>query len=171
MNKTSGVVLRKARRQDVPLIFSFIRELAEYERLNEEVKVTEVDLEEHLFGKSSFAEVVIAEYKDEPVGFALYFYNFSTFLGKPGLYLEDLFVRVPARGKGIGRALVTHLAGVAKERNCGRLEWAVLGWNQSAIEFYRRLGAVPLEEWTVYRLTGKALQELGSTTNTALGAD
>ena len=171
MSKISGVVFRNARRQDIPLIFSFIRELADYERLTEEVKVTEVDLEEHLFGKNSSAEVVIAEYKNEPVGFALFFSNFSTFLGKPGIYLEDLFVRVSARGKGIGRALVTHLAGVAKERNCGRLEWSVLNWNQSAIEFYRRLGAVPLKEWTVYRLTGKALQELGSTTDAALGAD
>ena len=171
MSKISGLVLRNARRQDIPLIFSFIRELADYERLTEEVKVTEVDLEEHLFGKSSSAEVVIAEYKNEPVGFALFFSNFSTFLGKPGIYLEDLFVRVSARGKGIGRALVTHLAGVARERNCGRLEWSVLNWNQSAIEFYRRLGAVPLKEWTAYRLTGKALQKLGSATDTALGAD
>jgi GNAT superfamily N-acetyltransferase len=153
---------------DVPLILTFIRELAEYERLRHEAVVTEGSLRETLFGPRPYAEVVIAELGSgtedgpgaRPVGFALFFHNYSTFLGRPGLYLEDLYVRPEARGLGVGRRLLTHLAGIARERGCGRMEWSVLDWNEPAIGFYRSLGAQPMDEWTVYRVTGEALEAL-----------
>ena len=146
---------------DVPLILGFIRELAEYERMLDKVVATEAGLREQLFGaRPGAAEVVIARSEGEPVGFALFFHNFSTFLGRRGLYLEDLFVRPASRGKGVGRALLAHLARVALERGCGRLEWSVLDWNEPAIGFYRALGAEPMSEWTVFRLSGEPLAEL-----------
>jgi GNAT superfamily N-acetyltransferase len=158
------VRLRTAVEADVPLVASLIRELAEYERLLDHVTLTEPGLRDALFGPRQYAEVVIAESGDggEPMGFALFFHNFSTFLGRPGIYLEDLFVRPRHRGAGVGRALLRHLAALAVERGCGRLEWAVLDWNEPAIGFYRGLGARPVEGWSIYRLDGEALSRLGS---------
>jgi GNAT superfamily N-acetyltransferase len=153
--------IRAASTEDVPLIHSFIKELAEYERLSHEVVATEETLSEHLFGERPVAEVLIAEHRGEAAGFALFFHNFSTFLGKPGIYLEDLYVRPEFRGTGIGRELLVSLAGLAKERGCGRLEWSVLDWNEPAIGFYSGIGASPVSGWTVYRLTGEPLEELG----------
>lgn len=147
---------------DVPVIFGMIRALAEYERLAHEVTTTEEGLRETLFGTRPAAEVVIGYVGEEPVGFAIFFQSFSTFLGKPGLYLEDLFVRPEWRRRGFGRALLNHLASVAVERGYGRMEWAVLDWNEPAIRFYRSLGARPMDEWTTMRLTGEALSNLGT---------
>ena len=144
--------IRFATENDVPLILRFIRELAEYERLAHAVVATEDTIRRTLFGNPRFAEVLIGEADGEPVGFALFFHNYSTFLGQPGIYLEDLYVRPELRGRGYGRQLLARLAEVARERNCGRLEWAVLNWNEDAIRFYRSLGARPMDEWTVYRL-------------------
>ena len=149
-----------ANESDVPIILSFIRKLAEYEKLSHLVVASEADVREHVFGANPVAEVLLAYWDQEPVGFALYFRNFSTFLGQPGIYLEDLFVDPSHRGKGIGKALLARLAQIAAERGYGRLEWAVLDWNTPSIEFYRSLGAVPLDEWTAYRLTGAALDRL-----------
>ncbi|MEX2219308.1 MAG: GNAT family N-acetyltransferase [Phycisphaerales bacterium] len=134
-----------------------IRELAEYERLSHAMVSTERDLREHLFGPSPVAEVLIGELDGSPQGFALFFRSFSTFVGKPGLYLEDLYVRPAARGRGLGAALLSRLARLAVERNCGRLEWAVLDWNTPAIEFYRSMGVVMMDDWRICRLTGEAL--------------
>jgi len=145
---------------DVPLILSFIRKLAEYEKLSHLVVATEDDIREHVFGVNPVAEVLLAYWDEQPVGFALYFRNFSTFLGQAGIYLEDLFVDPEHRGKGIGKALLARLAKIALERGYGRLQWEVLDWNAPSIEFYRRLGAVPLEEWTGYRLSDDALVRL-----------
>jgi len=156
------VSVRSATRSDVPLILAFIRELAAYERLENDVVATEASLAATLFGPHPSAEVLIAEMDGAPAGFALFFPNYSTFLGRPGLFLEDLFVRPATRGRGVGRALLAHLARIAGERGCGRLEWAVLDWNESAIGFYRKLGATPMDDWTVYRLTGEALEKLAS---------
>jgi len=149
--------------RDIPLIHGFIRELAEYEQLLHQVIATEDALRRTLFGAGPTAEIVIAYDGAEPAGFALFFQSYSTFLAKPGLYLEDLFVRPSARGKGIGRRLLTHLARLAVERSYGRLEWRVLDWNEPAIRFYRRLGAEPLNEWREFRLTGDALRALAET--------
>ncbi|MGI8564328.1 MAG: GNAT family N-acetyltransferase [Candidatus Dormibacter sp.] len=157
-----SVTVRSATEQDVPLIAGFIRELAAYERLAREVVMTEADLRLTLFGEQRYAEVLIAEQEREPLGFALFFHTYSTFLGRPGLYLEDLFVRPEQRGRGVGLKLLAQLAGLAQERGCGRLEWSVLNWNDSAIGFYDKLGARPRSGWTVYRLTGEALQELAA---------
>ena len=154
------VSIRTALEADVPLIVSFIRELAEYERLSDEVVATEEALRAHLFGERPVAEVMIAEDGDDPAGFALFFHSFSTFLGRPGIYLEDLYVRPAFRGRGAGRALLVHLARLARERGCGRLEWSVLDWNEPAIGFYGRIGASPVGGWTVYRVTGEALEGL-----------
>jgi GNAT superfamily N-acetyltransferase len=148
---------------DVGLILSFIRELAEYEKLFAEVCATEEDLRAALFGERPVIEAVIARLDGEPVGYALFFANFSTFLGKPGLYLEDLYVRPSARGAGVGRALLVYLAGLAVERGWKRLEWSVLDWNEPSIAFYKRMGATPMDEWTVFRITGEALQNLART--------
>lgn len=163
----SALTIRAAAERDVPLILAFIRELAEYERLLHEVVATEDRLRATLFGPRPAAEVVIAEMEGEPVGFALFFQNYSTFLAQPGIYLEDLYVRPEARGHGIGRALLGHLARVAVERGCGRLEWWVLDWNAPAIGFYRELGAEPMDDWTVYRLAGDALLSVAAASTTA----
>jgi GNAT superfamily N-acetyltransferase len=152
--------LRPATRDDVPVIAELIRGLARFEKLEQEVVMTEELLAAGLFGDRPYAEVVLAEDDGRPVGFALFFHNFSTFLGRPGIYLEDLFVLPQHRGSGIGRLLLAHLARLAVERGCGRLEWAVLDWNRDAIQFYERLGARPNSDWTVYRLTGEALTGL-----------
>lgn len=156
------VFVRRASEGDVPLILSFIRELAAYERLSHEVVATEEALRANLFGEHRYAEVLIAEHDGAPAGFALFFHNFSTFLGKPGIYLEDLYVKPEFRGAGIGKKLLAHLANVAKERDCGRLEWWVLDWNEPSIGFYEKLGAVPMDDWTVYRVSGEALEDLAS---------
>ena len=152
--------IKTARQEDVPLILWFIKELAAYERMADKVVATEDILRASLFGERPAAEVVIGYYRGEPAGFALFFHNFSTFLGQHGLYLEDLFVKPEFRGQGFGRALLSHLAKLAKQRECGRLEWWVLDWNEPAIKFYRSIGAVPMNEWTVYRVTGEALDKL-----------
>ena len=154
--------IRAATEDDVPLILSLIKELADYERLSHEVVATEEALGDSIFGERRVAEVLIGLYGDEPAGFALFFHNFSTFLGKPGIYLEDLYVRPEFRGAGIGRALLVHLARLARARDCGRLEWSVLDWNEPAIGFYKTIGASPVSGWTVYRLTGEALEELAA---------
>jgi GNAT superfamily N-acetyltransferase len=152
--------VREAIPDDVPLILSLIKELAEYERLSHEVVATEDSLKEWLFGERPVAEVLIGEYGEQPAGFALYFHNFSTFLGKPGIYLEDLYVRSEFRRAGLGLALLVRLAGIARERGCGRMEWSVLDWNEPSIKFYESLGASPVGGWTVYRVTGEALDGL-----------
>jgi GNAT superfamily N-acetyltransferase len=157
-----GVSLRFAAREDVGLILAFIRELAEYERAPEEVVADEAALATSLFGEHPGAEVVIAEVDGQPAGFALFFHNFSTWLGRRGLYLEDLFVRPEYRGRGVGQVLMAFLAKLALDRGCGRFEWWVLDWNTPAIDFYRRLGAVGMDEWTVQRLTGPALADLAA---------
>ena len=155
--------IRNATPDDTALILQLIRELAEYEKLAHEVVATEEQLHENLFGAQPQAEVLIAEWNGDAAGFALFFHNFSTFLGKRGLYLEDLFVRPALRGKGVGKALLQHLARIAVERDCGRFEWAVLDWNASAREFYVSLGAKPVPEWDIFRVTGAALKRLAST--------
>src|SRR6185436_10982634 len=155
--------IRQATEQDVPLIASFIRQLAEYERLSDEAVMTDEMLRENLFGARRYAEVLLGYEGDRPVGFALFFHNFSTFLGRPGLYLEDLFVIPEKRGKGYGRALLIELARIARERKCGRFEWSVLDWNKPSIEFYKNLGAVSMDEWTIYRVTGESLRRLANT--------
>jgi GNAT superfamily N-acetyltransferase len=155
------LAIRLASGADVPTIADLIRGLARYEKLEQEVTMTEELLAKNLFGAQRFAETLLAEESGEPIGFALFFHNFSTFLGLPGIYLEDLYVVPEHRGHGVGRALLKELARIAVERGCGRLEWAVLDWNRDAIGFYERLGAMPNSEWTVYRLAGKALTELG----------
>ncbi|HEV7843724.1 MAG TPA: GNAT family N-acetyltransferase [Pyrinomonadaceae bacterium] len=152
--------IEKADAKQLPLILSFIKELAEYERLSHEVVATEESLGDALFGAHPAAEVVIGYYRDAPAGFALFFHNISTFLGQRGLYLEDLYVKPELRGRGLGRAMLSYLARLARERNCGRLEWAVLDWNEPAIRFYRNLGAREMDEWTTFRLTGEALERL-----------
>src|SRR5262247_1204218 len=156
--------IRQATEQDVPLILSFIRQLAEYERLSHEAAVTERTLRESLFGPRRYAEVLLGYADEKPVAFAVFFHNFSTFLGRPGLYLEDLFVIPEMRGKGFGRALLVELAKIARERKCGRFEWAVLDWNEPAIGFYKKLGAISMDEWTIFRVTGEALDRLANTT-------
>ena len=155
-----SVTIRPADAHELPLVLEFIRELAVYERLEHEVQVTTADLAVALFGPRPFAEVVFACLEGEPVGFALFFQNFSTFLGKPGIYLEDLFVRPQARGHGIGRRLLAWLAHTTLERGCARLDWAVLDWNLPSIGFYRSLGAVAQDEWTTMRVSGAALERL-----------
>ena len=152
--------VREATEEDVPLVLSLIRDLAEYEKLSQEVVATEGDLRANLFGERPVAEVLIADHDGVPAGFALFFHNFSTFLGKPGIYLEDLYVKPELRGAGIGKKLLVHLARLAKKRGCGRLEWWVLDWNEPSIGFYRKIGAVAMDDWTVYRLTGQALSRL-----------
>jgi len=152
--------IRTATEADVPVILSLIRELADYERAPDAVVTNEAGLREVLFGPQRSAEVLLAFEEGEPAGFAVYFYNFSTWLGQPGLYLEDLFVRPTVRGKGYGRSLLERLAQIAQERGCGRMEWAVLNWNDPAIQFYKKLGAEPMTEWTVYRLTRDGIARL-----------
>ncbi|MEY2601056.1 MAG: hypothetical protein QOJ36_375 [Verrucomicrobiota bacterium] len=158
--KGKNFTIRPARVADVPVILELIRALATYERAPNEVTATGKGLTEVLFGEKPAAEVLLAFENETAVGFAVFFYNFSTWLGRPGIYLEDLFVRPEDRGKGYGRALLIHLAKIARERGCGRMEWAVLNWNEPAIEFYRKLGAKPMDEWTVFRLTRDGIARL-----------
>jgi len=169
---SDNIIIRPATEQDVPLIERFIRDLARYEHLEHEMSATEEGLRKTLFGERRYAEVVFAcvgangddadPANAEPVGFALFFHNYSTFLGKPGIYLEDLFVRPEARGRGIGKRLLAWLAQTAVARDCGRLEWAVLDWNEPSIGFYRSLGAVLKSEWQIFRLTGDPLKALAA---------
>jgi GNAT superfamily N-acetyltransferase len=154
--------IRAAAEPDCALILTFIRELAEYEKLAHEVIATEAGVREALFGSRPAAEAVLAFVGGEPVGFALYFQTFSTFVGRPGLYLEDLYVRPQWRGRGCGRRLLAHLAKICIDRKYGRMEWAVLNWNEPAIAVYQRIGAVPMTEWTVQRLTGESLRQLAA---------
>jgi GNAT superfamily N-acetyltransferase len=156
-------MIRPATPADVPTIARLIRQLAEYEQLLHQVVLRESDLHDHLFGERRYAEVLLAEVSGQVVGFALFFHNYSTFRGQPGIYLEDLFVEPGHRGQGLGKALLAALAKLAVDRGCARVEWAVLNWNTPSIEFYRALGAVPLDEWTTYRLTDEALTSLAST--------
>ncbi|HME87980.1 MAG TPA: GNAT family N-acetyltransferase [Chthoniobacterales bacterium] len=158
--KRENFVIRPARVADVPVILELIRALATYERAPNEVTATEESLAEVLFGKKPAAEVLLAVENEKAIGFAVYFHNFSTWLGRPGLYLEDLFVKPEHRGRGYGRALLIHLANIARDRGCGRMEWAVLDWNEPAIQFYRSLGAKPMDEWTVFRLTRTGIAKL-----------
>jgi GNAT superfamily N-acetyltransferase len=158
--RDSDISLQPARPQDVRDIVAFIRELAEYEKLEHEMRATEAEISEWLFGDRPAAEVVIARIDDEAVGFALYFTSFSTFLGRPGIYLEDLFVRPAFRGSGVGSALLRYLAEIACRRGYGRLEWAVLDWNKPAIDFYEQMGAQAMDEWTTYRVTGQSLEAM-----------
>jgi len=159
---TMDIKIRRATERDVPLILDLIKGLAEYERLGHEVTASEAGLRQSLFGAVPGAEVIIAEADAEAAGFALFFPNFSTFVGKRGIYLEDLFVKPAWRGKGVGRRLLVHLAQLAIERDCGRLEWAVLDWNEPAIRFYRGLNAQPMHDWTVFRLAGDTLHQLAA---------
>ena len=152
--------IRSARVTDVPIILQLIRDLASYERAPNDVTANEEQLVDVLFGKKPAAEVLLAFENETPVGFAVFFHNFSTWLGRPGLYLEDLFVKPEKRGKGYGHALLVDLAKIARDRGCGRMEWAVLDWNEPAIEFYRALGAKPMDEWTVFRLTRDGIARL-----------
>ncbi len=147
------LVIKETTKADIPLIFNFIKQLAEYEKLSSQVSATEDLLEKSLFGNKPVCECVIGYFQDKPVCFALFFHNFSTFVGKPGLYLEDLFVLPSERGKGFGKIMLKYLINVAKERNCGRFEWSVLNWNTSAINFYKSLGAELMDEWQIFRIT------------------
>jgi GNAT superfamily N-acetyltransferase len=162
MTKHNEFQIRPAHVEDVPIILQLIRDLATYERAPNDVSATEEQLVGVLFGDKPAAEVLLAFEGKLPVGFAVYFYNFSTWLGRPGLYLEDLFVKPEKRGKGYGRALLVQLAKIAQRRDCGRMEWAVLDWNEPAIKFYRALGAKPMHEWTVFRLTGDGITTLAN---------
>jgi len=171
MNMPSDFNIRPARVEDVPIILELIRDLATYERAPDEVVATKEQLVDVLFGERPVAEVLLAFEAESPVGFAVYFYNFSTWLGRPGLYLEDLFVNPEKRGKGYGRALLVALAKIARDRGCGRMEWAVLDWNEPAIKFYRALGAQPMHEWTVFRLTSEEIAKLADAADTAAATD
>ena len=159
MKKSSDILIREATSKDIPIILNFIRELAEFEKLSHQVEATEKQLRKTLFGKNSVAKILIAETKDSAVGFLLYFNNYSTFLGRPGIYIEDLYVSPKHRKKGVGKALMKYCIKIAKELGCRRVEWAALTWN-SARKFYEKLGAKPLNEWVLYRLSGKKLEEL-----------
>lgn len=152
-------VIRSSGIDDCELILSFIKELADYEKLSHEVVATVETLEETLFGEQSYAEVLIGEYQDTPVGYALFFHNFSTFTGRPGIYLEDIYVQPAMRGRGFGKSLLAYIAKLAVDRDCTRVEWSVLDWNEPSIQFYRSIGAVPMDEWTVQRLHQSALSD------------
>jgi GNAT superfamily N-acetyltransferase len=171
VNRAADFEIHPARVEDVPVILQLIRDLATYERAPDEVTATEEQLVDVLFGERPAAEVLLAFEGNSPVGFAVYFYNFSTWLGRPGLYLEDLFVKPEKRGKGYGRALLVELAKIARDRGCGRMEWAVLNWNEPAIKFYRTLGAKPMDEWTVFRLTPEEIAKLADAADTAATTD
>ena len=160
MSTTSSFKIRPAREKDASVILLLIKELAEYERLSHEILATENDIRNTLFGERPFAETLIGEYEGLPVSFALFFHNYSTFIGKPGIYLEDLYVRPAYRGKGFGSKMLAYIAALAKERNCGRFEWSVLNWNTPAIMTYEKLGANPMKDWILYRLDGSALDRL-----------
>src|SRR6476620_7399687 len=171
MNRPQNFQIRPARLDEVPIILQLIRDLATYERAPDDVVATEEQLVEVLFGQRPVAEVLLAYEGESPVGFAVYFYNFSTWLGRPGLYLEDLFVRPDKRGKGYGRALLVELAKIARDRGCGRMEWAVLDWNEPAIKFYQALGAKQMNEWTVFRLTRDEIAKLADAADAAATTD
>ena len=158
--KEKGFLIREAERKDVPLVLSFIRKMGEYEKLSHEVVASEELLERYLFGDRRFAEVILGYYNEVPVGFALYFFNFSTFLSRPGIYLEDIFVLEEYRRMGFGKVMLSYLAKTAVERECGRLEWVVLDWNEPSIKFYKSLGAKLMNEWIITRMTGPSLKEL-----------
>ena len=158
LKKDQNLKIRKANIKDVHLIHSLIKELAEYEKLSHEVVSNEKDLARNLFGKTKYAEVLLGYYNNIPAGMALFFHNYSTFAGKPGIYLEDLYVKPEFRGKGIGKSLLLQLINIAGKRKCGRVEWAVLDWNQSAIDFYMKLGAVPMKSWKIFRLTADKIK-------------
>ena len=160
MTPTPDIIVTTARVADVPTILSFIRELAAYENLSHACVATEDDLKKTLFGERPYAEVLIARYKNVPAGYALFFHSYSTFLARPGIFLEDVYVTPELRRHGIGKAILREVAGIAHDRNCGRLEWAVLDWNEPSIAFYRSLGAEPMDEWTTFRLTENALAKL-----------
>jgi GNAT superfamily N-acetyltransferase len=161
-NDVSGFHIQAATKADVPVIFSFIQKLADYERLSHEVTATEKSLAETLFGRRRTAEVAIGSFKRQPVSFVLFFHNYSTFLGQPGIYIEDLYVDENFRRRGFGSAMLHYVARLATDRRCGRLEWSVLDWNEPAINFYKKIGAVPMNEWTVFRLTGEKLAKLAA---------
>ena len=171
MKAPQNFKMRPAHLEDVPIILQLIRDLATYERAPDEVVATKEQLVDVLFGERPAAEVLLAFEAELPVGFAVYFYNFSTWLGRAGLYLEDLFVKPEKRGKGYGRALLVELAKIARDRGCGRMEWAVLNWNEPAIKFYRALGAKPMDEWTVFRLTRDEIAKLADAADTAATTD
>jgi len=156
------IEIRQGKAEDSALILRFITDLATYEKLKNEVKATELDIKKSLFGNDSSTKAAICYVNDEPVGFAVYFFNYSTWLGKHGLYLEDLYVSPEYRKVGAGKALLKHLAKIALSKNCGRFEWCVLDWNEPAIEFYKSIGAQPQDEWVIYRLTGEALEEFAN---------
>jgi GNAT superfamily N-acetyltransferase len=158
--KTVNLDIRPATASQVRLVMNFIKEMAEYERLTHEVVADEDILRENLFGKNRSAEAVIGYYKKKPVGYAMFFYNFSSFTGRPGLYIEDIYVKTEHRGKGFGRALLLYLARLARDKECARMEWAVLTWNEPAINFYKKMGAVSMDEWRVFRLSGESLKKL-----------
>lgn len=156
------LIIRSAENKDVTNLLKLIKELAEYENLSHLVIADEILLSRSLFGKNSSVNALIAEFKGETAGMAIYFFNFSTFLGRPGIYLEDLFIRPQFRGLNIGKTLLIELVKIAKQKNCGRVEWAVLDWNLPAIEFYKKLGAEPVNDWTIFRLTEDKINELAS---------
>ena len=158
--QSSDFRIRAANENDVGTIFALIKELADYERLTKEVTTTEDNIRRSLFGERPYAEALVGEYAEIPISYALFFHNFSTFTGKPGIYLEDLYVRPEYRQKGYGRKMLAYIARLAIERNCGRFEWSVLDWNTPAIRAYDKLNAKPMQDWILYRLTGKALVEL-----------
>ena len=158
-------VLRSTTIEDCPLILRFIQELADYEKLSHEVVATAEILEETLFGATAYAEVFIGEFNSQPVGYALFFHNFSTFTGRPGIYLEDIYVRPEMRGKGFGKSMLSYIAKIAVERNCSRVEWSVLDWNEPSIQFYRSIGAIPMDGWTVQRLHGDVLESFANEFN------
>ena len=162
MSTETDFKIRTANENDAPTILSLIKELADYEHLTHEVVATEDDIRRSLFGEHPFAEALVGEVEGIPISFALFFYNFSTFLGKPGIYLEDLYVQPKHRGKGFGRRMLVYIARMAKERNCGRFEWSVLDWNEPAIRTYNKLNAKPMKEWILYRLAGEALDSLAA---------
>ena len=157
MPSNTDLQIRSVQESDVPLVLEFIRKLAEYGDISSEATVTEADLRAALFGARPVAEAILAYVRDEPAGFAVYSFTFSSFRGQPGIYVEDLFVEHQFRGRGVGKALLLTLARLGRERGCGRLEWSVLNWNEQAMEFYQDLGAVPMDEWTTFRLSGDAL--------------
>jgi GNAT superfamily N-acetyltransferase len=162
MPSDTDLQIRPAKQSDAPLVLEFIRKLAEYGDISSEATVTESDVRASLFGERPVAEAILAYVGSEPAGFAVYSFTFSSFMGKPGIFVEDLFVEHQFRGRGVGKALLLTLARLGRERGCGRLEWSVLNWNEQAMEFYQELGAVPMDEWTTFRLTGEALDRLAS---------
>lgn len=160
MNETDSLIIKKVTEQDIPKLLEFIKGIAEYEKMADEVTATEDDLHQSLFSENSSVEALFGYYRGEPVCYAIYFFNFSSFTGRRGLYLEDLFVSPDMRGKGFGKKMLIHLAGIAKDNECPRFEWAVLDWNEPAIKFYKSLGAFPMEGWTVFRMTGDTIKKL-----------